>query len=232
MHMDNLRRTANAIQDLQITLAGLQCRLDGDNGESELMEYFLCNKNLSIIRVQGAELEFVVHGYVDIYDEEALERYLDNPGSYLYKWVDEEATKESLERFYRAVFFDRTLKLRICAAYKANMRNSITPIKAYIFPPESGSYIPNPHIQNAGCIGGYYSRFMEYMQKRDYVGAIDQAAVSARNLNFHDSGVIAKFINALLKTTIQCIEDADGNLLTPRMAIEKLEEEALCQSPS
>ena len=221
MHMDNLRRTSNAIQDLQITLAGLQCRIDSDSGDSELMEYFLCNKNLSIMRVQGTELEFVVHGYADMYDEEAVETYAGNHGSYLYSHING-IPKEAMERFYRAVFIERTYKLRLCAAYKADMRNSLKPMREYIFPPESFSYIPNPHIQRHGCIGGFGSRFMEYMSRRDYVGAIDQAAVSARNLNFHDSGVIMNFVTLLSKTTVQCVEDADGNLMTPRAAIEKL----------
>jgi hypothetical protein len=62
------------------------------------------------------------------------------------------------------------------------------------------------------------------MGNRDYVGAIDQAAVSARNLNFHDSGVMRHFAQTLSRTAIQCIEDTDGNLMTPREAIKKLED--------
>jgi len=225
MHMNNLRRVANDIQDLQVTLAGLESVIDNrGDGESEIMEYFLCNKNLSLVRVNGSELEFVVHGYVDIYDEDALETYLDNPNSYLYNQTDD-VSKETMERFYRAIFLDRRFRIRICAAYKANMRSSITPQTGYTFPPESWSYIPNPHIQRHGCIGGYAQRFMEYMHNRDYVGAIDQAAVSARNLNFHDSGVISGFIRKLLSTALRCIEDRDGNLMTPRALIKKLEEE-------
>ena len=135
-----------------------------------------------------------------------------------------------MEKLYRAVFGGGTYKLRVCAAYRADMKNSITAMSNYTFPPESQNYLPNPHIQLYGCIGGYASRFTEYMHNRDYVGAIDQAAVSARNLNFHDSPVISRLAQTLSGTTVKCIEDANRTLLTPREAIKRLEEVAECQS--
>ena len=231
--LDNLRCTVNSIQEQQIILAGLKCRIDSeDHGESELMEYFLCNKQLSIIKVSGTQLEFVVHGYADIFDEEAFDAYAGNHSSCLYRGISSKVTKEDMELLYRAIFSDNSLKLRICAAYRADMRNSITPLREYIFPPESKTYLPNPHIQRFGCIGGYATRFSEYMHNRDYIGAIDQAAVSARNLNFHDSTVMETLAHALSNTTIKCIEDADGNLMTPREAIKRLEEFGVCQSQS
>lgn len=232
MYLTNLRDKLNMIQEQQIILAGLQCQIDGADNDSELMEYFLCNKQLSIIRVHGTELEFVVHGYADIYDEEAFETYAGNLNSYLYNQLGNGVTREEMERLYRAVFGDGNYKLRLCAAYRADMRNAIKPVMDYIFPPESQTYLPNPHIQSYGCIGGYASRFVEYMQKRDYVGAIDQAAVSARNLNFYDSAVMSAFAKNLSRTAIKCIEDMDGNLMTPREVIKKLTEVPVCQSPS
>jgi len=230
--LDNLRCTLNSIQDQQIILAGLQSRIDcGDREESELMEYFLCNKQLSVIRVKGTELEFVVHGYTDIFDEEAFDIYAGNPSSYLYRGISGNVTKGGMERLYRAIFGGGAYKLRVCAAYRVDMRNSVMPLSDYVFPPESLTYLPNPHIQRFGCIGGYASRFAKYMHNRDYVGAIDQAAVSARNLNFHDSTVMETLAHALSHTAIKCIEDADGNLMTPKEAIKRLEEEA-CQHRS
>lgn len=223
MNLDKLRRTSNSIQEQQILLAGLQCRIDNDGGDSELMEYFLCNKHLSIIRVLGTELEFVVHGYADVYDEDAFDTYADNLNSYLYRDIAG-VSKEEMQRLYRSIFGGSTYKLRVCAAYRADMKNSIKPIREYTFPPESRDYLPNPHIQHYGCIGGYASRFVEYMSRWDYVGAIDQAVVSARNLNFYDSAVMGTFAYNLSRTTIRCIEDKTGTLMTPREAIKKLEE--------
>lgn len=232
--IDKLNTTSTMILDQQIILAGLQCRIDSEgHGESELMEYFLCNRQLSVIRVNGTELEFVVHGYADVFDEDAFDTYARNHSSALYHGLGCDVTKAGMERLYRAIFETGVYKLRICAAYRANMRYGLTPLSEYTFPPESRDYLPNPHIQSYGCIGGYAGRFAEYMHNHDYVGAIDQAAVSARNLNFHDSTVMETLAHMLSNTTVKCIEDADGNLMMPRQAIKKLEEDtAECQHQS
>jgi hypothetical protein len=229
-----LNTMSKLIQDQQIILAGLQCSIDSeDRGESELMEYFLCNRQLSVIRVQGTSLEFVAHGYADVFDEDAFDTYARNRSSALYHNLGGDVTRAGMELLYRSIFETGEYKLRVCAAYKADMRNGLTPMKGYVFPPESRDYLPNPHIQRFNCIGGYAGRFAEYMHRHDYVGAIDQAVVSARNLNFHDSTVMEALAYDLSHTTVKCIEDAGGNLMTPRMAIKKMEEDAAeCQNQS
>jgi hypothetical protein len=109
------------------------------------------------------------------------------------------------------------------------MRTGLSAFKYYIFPADSETYLPNPHIQHFGCIGDYAIRFHEYMQKKDYIGAIEQAVVSARNLNFYDSTVMTKFAEELSYTAIKCIEKSDGILLTPLEAINEMEGNAVCQ---
>jgi hypothetical protein len=196
------------------------------------MEYFMCNKNLTIIDVNGTAIEFVLHGYVDVYDEEAFEKYYRNTNSYLYKDLCPLVTKKQMKSLYKAIFGDSPqYKMRICAAYTADIKTGLTANAHYPFPPESNTYLPNPHIQNHGCIGNYAVKFQEYMKKHDYVGAIDQAVVSARNLNFHDSIVISKFASQLShNSSVTCLEKSDGTLLTPHEAIKELEKgDSPCQ---
>jgi len=231
--LTNLRNTSNTIQSKQILLSGLQSKIN-DEHESELMDYFLCNKQLSVIYVEGTSLEFVVHGYADVFNEEAFDTCVNNMNSYLYKNIGSGITKEEMQKLYLSVFGENgTYKLRMCAAYRADMKNSITPIMDYAFPPESKNYLPNPHVQEYGCIGSYASRFMEYMHNnRDYVGAINQASLSARNLNFYDSTVMASFVSTLSATTVRCIEDSDGSLMTPKEAIKRMEGAEIWQKQS
>jgi len=231
-HISMLRDISNKIQDRKYTLAGLECALNDCSGDSELVEYFMCNKNLSLIKVNGTKMEFVAHGYADIYDAEAFGQYVGNHRGYMYGGLSSSVTKAQMEKLYRAIFGDCQYRLRICAAYTADMRNGLSAFSNYNFPPESRTYLPNPHIQNHGCIGTYAGRFQEYMQKKDYVGAIDQAAVSARNLNFYDSAAIGSLARSLSCATIKCIEKPDGTLLTPREAIIELEGgDTECQDP-
>ena len=220
-----MRDTMQKIQSLQYTLAGLECAVHEHAEASELMEYFLCNKNLSVIRVNGTAIEFVAHGYADVYDEDAFEQYAGNHSGYMYTHINPAVSTPQMERLYRAIFDEGQYKLRLCAAYTADMRNGLHACSNYIFPPESNTYLPNPHIQHFGCIGSYAGRFQEYMASGDYVGAIDQAVVSGRNLNFYDSSVIQHFASELSHSKIRCIEKSDRSLLTPLEAIKELEAE-------
>ena len=228
-HLFMMRSVAETIQEYQYTLAGLECAIGKQSEDSELMEYFMCNKNLSLMRVIGTRLEFVAHGYVDIYDPEAFEQYVGNHNGYMYSGLNPAITKPEMEMLYRALFGECKYKLRICAAFAADIKTGLVGMSHYSFPTESKTYFPNPHIQHFGCIGDYAGRFMEYMQKRDYVGGIDQAIVSARNFNFYDSAVMGNFASSFSSTTIKCIEKSDGTILTPLAAIKELEGGASCQ---
>jgi hypothetical protein len=186
------------------------------------MEYFMCNKRLSVINVSGTRIEFVVHGYADVFDEDAFEQYVKNRKSYMYSRLSPRITDVQMEKLYHAIFSDGVYKLRLCAAYNADMKGGLKAMKHYTFPPESKTYLENPHIQQFGCIGSYAMRFQEYMRKKDYVGAIDQATISCKNLNFHDSAVMGTFASQLSNTSTTCIEKDDGTLLTPYEAIQCL----------
>ena len=231
-YLTYLREISYKIQNCQYTLAGLEGAMDAQSGDSELVEYFMCNKNLTIVRTSGTSLEFIVHSHAEIYDEEAFCQYVGNHCGYMYANLSSRITKPQMENLYRAIFNDGLYKLRICAAYVADMRTGLRAIKNYTFPEESKTYFPNPHIQQYGCIGTYAGRFQEYMQRRDYVGAIGQAMVSAQNLNFYDSSVMSGFAKEFSRTYKKCIEKPDGTLLAPLEAIIDLEGNITCQDQS
>ena len=222
-HLSQMRDITNKMQECKYTLVGLECAINNKSEDSELMEYFMCNKNLAIIKVSGTAITFIAHGYADIYDIDAFDQYVSNHNGYMYANMPSTITKTQMEKLYRVIFADGKYKLRICAAYTADMRTGLKAIQHYTFPSESHTFLPNPHIQDFGCIGTYAGRFQEYMQKRDYVGAIDQAIVSARNLNFYDSSVMAVFARTFSNATSKCIEKSDGTLLTPYEAITEIE---------
>jgi hypothetical protein len=222
-HVFMLRDFDKKIQERQYTLAGLEAAINEHDGDSELMEYFMCNKQLSIIDAFGTIIEFIAYGYADVFDEEVFKMYVGNHQGYMYKNINPLITKPQMEKLYRAIFVESKYKLRICAAYTADVQSGLKALRNYAFKSESSTYFPNPHIQQFGCIGTYAMRFQEYMRKRDYVGAIDQAAVSARNLNFYDSTVMSAFANEFSNTKKKCLEKADGTLFTPIEAVKDME---------
>jgi hypothetical protein len=168
-----------------------------------------------------------------VFDEEAFEQFVKNHKSYMYTRINPNVTKQQMEKLYRAIFGDGRYKLRLCAAYNANMKTGLKPLKHYDFPPESSTYLENPHIQQFGCIGSYAARFQEYIHNKDYVMAVDQAVVSAKNLNFYDSTVISTFASQLSYTSTTCIEKPDGTLITPYDAVKELTKgDTPCQDQS
>ncbi|MCL2187771.1 MAG: hypothetical protein FWC16_01920 [Defluviitaleaceae bacterium] len=228
-HLYMMQEFAGKIQESTYTLAGLESVINEQSEDSVLMEYFMCNTNLNLVRVTGTIIEFVAHGYADVYDPEAFEQYVGNHNGYMYNSLSPTVTKPQMEKLYRAIFGDCQYKLRLCAAFTADIKGGLRGLRSYVFPPESQTYLHNPHIQGHGCIGTYAGRFAEYMRKRDYVGGIEQATISAKNLNFYDSTVMSYFARELSRTAISCIEKPDGTLLTPLEAIIELEGGALCQ---
>jgi len=59
-YLSLMRDVANKIQECQYSLAGIECAINRQTDDSELMEYFMCNKNLSIIQVCGTAIEVSV----------------------------------------------------------------------------------------------------------------------------------------------------------------------------
>lgn len=165
-YLSILRELSQKIEERTYLLAGMECAVNAHTKNSELMEYFMCNKNLSIIQVVGTAVEFVVHGYADIYDEDAFEMYVGNHNGFMYTRINPSVTCRQMEKLYRAIFSEGKYRLRMCAAYTADMRNGLKAFSRYEFPAESRTYLPNPHIQHYGCIGSYASRFQEYMRNK------------------------------------------------------------------
>jgi len=82
-HLAVMRDLTDKIKNCQYTLASLECSVNNKSGDSELTEYFMCNKNLNLIRVNGTLMEFITHGYADIYDEDAFIQYAGNHAGYM-----------------------------------------------------------------------------------------------------------------------------------------------------
>ena len=64
------------------------------------------------------------------------------------------------------------------------------------------------------------------LQKRDYIGAVEQCISAVKQLNWADSTVMNYFMGAMYGDNSynnKCIELPDGNIVKPVQAIEWLE---------
>ena len=219
--------------DACIRLLGLETKIaQGEAGESEIMEYFLRNRRLYLEAVNNSELYFCVKDYLTYFDEEAAKKYITNNRSYLYDCCGTgsgQIKKEQLEKLLRAVFLDEVLKIKFCAAYKFNLTGSVQAQTNYHFPDFGtifAEFMPNPHIDRYRCMGNYETKINNLLKNRDYIGALEQCAASAKSLNFHDSTVMSEFVRQICTNAgknNRCIELPDGKVVKPAEAIKWIE---------
>ena len=99
-------------RDREIRLLGLETKVSQTTDEpSEIMEYFLCNKNLTLASVNGSEITFVARGYVEYFDESMAKKIIENKSGYVYRSshgdsYSSDISATQMEKFMRAVFLE------------------------------------------------------------------------------------------------------------------------------
>ena len=224
-NLQNLRDLNSKIEQSKRLLASFINSSSANEVNDKLIEYVIHHKDITIEYVEGDSICLVVCGYIDSYDIEALEQYMVNYNGFLYTNLNPLITMSQMKTLYKAVFIEEKYKLRICAAYKANMKLGLKAFREYRFSQEFVSYFANPHIHKYGCLGTFSGRFMECLFDKDYIGAFNQIVLSTRNLNFCDSSVMSYFAETFSKTSKRCLESVNGVLLTPIDVIKELESE-------
>lgn len=225
---ENLKRK----NDMEIKLLGLETKIANGDESSEIMDYFLCNDKLVLIDVTDNKMVFAVKSYIEYYDEDMVASVLNNRDSYIYRPRGSSCNNyipaEDMEKFIRAVFIDQTLKIRFCAAYQFDLNGNVSPKRGYHFNHEFNGYMPNTHINEYGCMGNYPMVINQMLEKRDYIGAIEQCVASNKSLNFRDSTVMSKFMSniyGLDGANNKCVELPDGKVVNTKEAIEWLKEQ-------
>lgn len=231
---DQIRGLNRSIGDLLrrrnddcILLLGLETKI-AEGCESEIMEYFLCNRNLVLERVRDCSMSFSVKGYLEYFDSDMAGRIIQNRGSLVYSYglaSRGAAGAEKAERLLTEIFVrdDPRLKIRFCAAYQFNMNGTVSAIQEHRFGPELDGYMPNTHIDDYGCMGGYKQEINTMLLEHNYIAALEQCVASCKSLNWGDSIVMDRFMYRFWDA--RCIELPDGRVVTAEQAIQWLEEQ-------
>ena len=252
---DNMRnqilQTISSIEDLnrrigeylkqkneyEIRLLGLETKIAQGGGDSEIMEYFLCNDKLVLESVDHTKLVFGVKDYLTYFDEDMAKRVINNDASYVYcprgRRCNNYILAEDMKMLMTAIFVDQILRVRVCAAYEFQLNGNVRARGSYSYGSEYRGYTPNTHIDRYNCLGNYERQINNFLVKHDYIGAIEQCVASCKSLNFGDSPVMQEFMSRLYgisdyseSVNIRCIELPNGNVVFPKEAIEYLKQEA------
>lgn len=214
--------------EYELTLAGLEEKLKSGSG-SEFCEYFTSSKSLVLLGSSGDSVDFAARGRLTYWDDDAAARIVENRNSFLYGRGS--IPDDDMYLLYRAIFVEKTIGLRWCAAFRIRPGSRLERLEGYAFPAdEFGTYMPNTHIDRYGCIGNNESVINAALKTHDYIGVAEQAVASALGFNFADSTVGRRFA-ALVSdggsdggytVNVKAFELPDGTVTDPRGAIEWL----------
>lgn len=219
--------------DLNIRLLGLHDKIAEGGESSDIVDYFLCNKNLYLVSVNDSELSFVCKGYLEYYDEEVVRKYLDKSTSILYRPdnrdMSDRISPADIKLLMTAIFIDQTLRMKFCAAYRFDLRGSVRAESGYGYGSDFNDCTPNTHIDRFSCLGNHARAINDQLKNNNYIGAIEQCISSCKSLNFADSAVISEFMRRIYGTgshvNMRCIELPDGTVVNQLDAIKWLKEQ-------
>lgn len=216
-----------------IRLLGLEQKIAEGCGDSEIMEYFLCNNRLVLSRVSNTDMYFSVKDYLEYFDRDMAERAINNRNSYIYRPDGgnghNAAASEKMQKLMREIFVSENprLRIRFCAAYRFALNGNVSAQTGDFSDYTFDGYMPNTHIDRYHCMGNYSRTINELLKKRNYIGALEQCIASCKSLNFGDSAVMGEFMRTMWSndSISRCIELPDGRIVRPSEAIKWLEEQ-------
>lgn len=224
---NNIGQLLRDINERNIILMGLKMKTKEDEGESEILQYFMSNKCLYLEATSDSTIYFDVKTYVEFYDEEIVKKYLENSGSYIYDHVSSNGmTRENVAKLVRAIFIDQTIRMKFCAAYYFDLKGNVVALDHHDFPAAFNDYFRNTHIQEYSCMGDYKRNINMLLMNNDYIGAFEQCIASCKSLNFADGAVMEKFFKAFCdsyKKTKKYYELPDGTSVSCKEALEWLD---------
>lgn len=223
----------NALSERNIhvaTLSGYELKLNSDDLDTELMNYFLCNKKLVLCGVDRDYLWFGVKDYLTYYDEEAAKTYINNSRSYIYNDYRGNVSKEDMKKLMTAIFIDKKLKVRFCSKFKFKVCEHLEVARYASFDAEFDGYTPNPHLDRYQCLGDNRTYINEALIANDSIMVIEQCVASNKCLNFRDSAVGSIFMGTMYENSSEgysykCIELPDGKVVKPSEAVKWLYEQ-------
>ncbi len=212
-------------------LLGLENKMAQGGEGSELMQYFMSNRNLYILSSSDSVVKFACKGFLTYFNEDEARSMIREPRSILYRpdgvSREERIPSRDMRLLMTAVFLDQTVKLRLCAAYEMNINGRTKASSACNFGPAFADSLPNAHIQRYACLGNHETVLAELMAARNYIGAVEQCMASCMSLNFGDSVVMKEFMCYIYGlsgsyTGHRCFVLPDGTETTAKGAIEWL----------
>ena len=184
---NKMQKVVKDIRENEELLTGLQY-LKKDSDDSELADYLIANKAISIVRRDQSKLVYDVTGFIEYYDDNLAEIVVNSSATY-HNVLD--VNKDNVRKLMKALFVDKRASIRVISGFTLDSDLGVSTRTPSYVPVDA---IQNPHIQHFGCIGSFRQVFNELMQKRDFIMIFEECIASTSTLNFADGTVINRFV--------------------------------------
>lgn len=205
---DEISSYLNSIQERTIELNGLYAM--SNNGSDELLE-FLKSADIHDIDVGDEDIFFTVHSLLSCYDEGQVKPYILNSSRVLSGGrLNTPYTEQEMKAFYKAVFVDKTLWIKLAARYSISMRICVRARSQNdTIDPDR---INNPNIGYAGCLGGYRGDLDQAQEANDPIAALSICQQSACSVNLGEIWPMEYVTRDLFRSTGKVIHTDDGDI--------------------
>lgn len=223
--MRDIANKSRSVNDKMLRINTLRERRD--NTESEVMEYFLRNKNLDFIKTRNEAITFNVRGQLIYFDEELASRCIERGTSYVYEYISGNLTKAGVKKLMKAIFVDQELFINVCSTFVLDLSDGVSAPSGHNYDSSVyGDYTPNPHLYHFSCLGSNSSLIAQHIRDGNLIGAIEQCCAANSSLNFNDGAVMGRFMRTLFgssdRLNKKCIQLPTGDVVKPEEAIEWL----------
>ena len=211
--------------DYNIRLHGLEYKLEHGGESSEIKDYFLNSKVVSLEKTEGSTLTFVAKAHLDYFDESLAKRMLSNRSGCIFPSTGSGYSYDDVMPFLKALLLERKYRIRMCAAYDLRIGDQVIGRSHYRFSKAYDTYLPNSHIQENACLGNYRTTLNEMLLDGNYIGCIEQCIASAHSMAFNDVSANSFFRSFYADTSRHIIETKDGEIISVKEAIEREKKE-------
>lgn len=230
LQMSYERLTSLAIEELGVR----EHRQQNDTTDTEIVEYFIHNKSLTITKTNSESFYFVVSTTLNSWDPDMCDRLISNVGvSCLYRDTrfdsgyasDGELSEYDKQRLLSEIFVRETIKIRVCAQFHLDYgANSITcgSISGELIDYETR--VPNPHINYYSCLGNNAAAINKAVSSSDYVSAVALCCAAASNINLAESSTVSRLMSAVYDPNKTYLELPDGSIVNAIDAVKWIKE--------
>lgn len=175
-------------RDKEYLISGIR---QSKQSSSEIMQYFLMNRNLQLIGTFDTRITFAVTGTLSFWDVEHAKQMVENEFSVFYRRGFDNG---KIKKLMQAIFVDQAIAIKFSSAYTIDLNGRVDGERDYSI---VNGYMPNPHISQYECLGDYRREIVTFLSDGFYISAIDQCIASAGSLNVGDFQVMEKFMENL-----------------------------------